>query len=176
MHMQRIALDMDGVLADEFNQVNRFFEAHKGLRITHEEALGKKLSEAVPNAHDYILSEGFFRTAPVIEGSQEVVRRLQDHYEVFIVSAAVEYPRSLNEKLDWLAEHFPFIGWQHIVFCGSKTIVAADIMIDDNFKNLDPFPGKTLLFNQPHNQLADPGRHQRVFSWEEIAGLLLPKS
>lgn len=167
---------MDGVLADEFAQINRFHQANRGLPITTEAAKGKKLSEVIPHAHDYILSEGFFRTAPVITGSQEVVRRLQDHYEVFIVSAAVEYPRSLNEKLEWLAEHFPFISWQHIVFCGSKTIVSADIMIDDNFKNLDPFPGRTLLFNQPHNHIADPGRHQRVFSWEEIASLLLPNS
>lgn len=46
-------------------------------------------------------------------------------------------------------------------------------MIDDNFRNLDPFQGKTILFNQPHTQLSNPGRHTRVFSWEEIEALLL---
>ena len=45
-------------------------------------------------------------------------------------------------------------------------------MIDDHFKNLDYFPGKTILFNQPHNQLSDTGRHTRVNSWYEIDILL----
>ena len=46
-------------------------------------------------------------------------------------------------------------------------------MIDDHFKNLDPFQGETILFNQPHNQLIDAGKHTRVFSWQEIEELLL---
>jgi 5'(3')-deoxyribonucleotidase len=60
-----------------------------------------------------------------------------------------------------------------MVFCGSKTIIKADIMIDDHFKNLDQFEGETILFNQPHNQLMDAGRHTRVFSWQQIEELLM---
>ena len=89
------------------------------------------------------------------------------------MSAATEFPQSLLEKHEWLSEHFSFITWQQMVFCGSKTIVEADIMIDDHFKNLDPFKGTTILFSQPHNLLSDPGRHKRVLSWNEIGGLLL---
>jgi 5'(3')-deoxyribonucleotidase len=40
-------------------------------------------------------------------------------------------------------------------------------------KNLDYFESKTYLFTQPHNQLADAGRHQRVNSWKEIEKELL---
>ncbi|MEG7769311.1 5'-3'-deoxyribonucleotidase, partial [Listeria monocytogenes] len=78
-----------------------------------------------------------------MESSQYVLRRLNSLYEVFIVSAATEFPQSLTEKQAWLNEHFPFITWQQMVFCGSKTIINADIMIDDHFKNLDHFNGKT---------------------------------
>jgi 5'-nucleotidase len=46
-------------------------------------------------------------------------------------------------------------------------------MIDDHFKNLDYFTGETLLFTQPHNQLANPGRHRRVDTWDEIGEILL---
>ena len=92
---------------------------------------------------------------------------------MFIVSAAMEFPQSLPEKLEWLNEHFNFLHWQQFVFCGSKTIVDADIMIDDHFKNLDQFKGTTILFTQPHNQLIDAGRHKRVDSWKEIASILL---
>jgi 5'-nucleotidase len=171
--MKRIALDMDGVLADEFGHFAALYEQEKGISVSKEEALGKRLLQAFPGAGNYIHQPGFFRHAPVISGSQAVVEKLYNAYDLYIVSAAVEYPNSLAEKLAWLQEFFPFIAWQKIVFCGNKDIVSADIMIDDNFKNLDPFPGETLLFSQPHNQLADPGRHRRVADWTEIEAILL---
>jgi 5'(3')-deoxyribonucleotidase len=105
--------------------------------------------------------------------SQSVLSDLNKRYEIFIVSAAVEFPQSLFEKYEWLTEYFPFITWQQIVFCGSKTIVEADIMIDDHFKNLDPFKGQTILFSQPHNLLQTSSKHKRVESWNEIADILL---
>ncbi|ULQ50615.1 5' nucleotidase, NT5C type [Flavihumibacter fluvii] len=171
--MKRIALDMDGVLADEFGHFADLYEKEKGIRILPEQAQGKKLLQAFPGAGNYIHQPGFFRNSPVIPGSREVVEKLFNTYDLYIVSAAVEYPQSLTEKLEWLKEHFPFIPWQKIVFCGTKDIVSADIMIDDNFKNLDPFSGQTLLFSQPHNYLADPGRHRRVTDWFEIETILL---
>jgi 5'(3')-deoxyribonucleotidase len=61
-----------------------------------------------------------------------------------------------------------------MVFCGSKKIVKADIMIDDHFKNLDHFEGETFLFSQPHNKLNNEHRHRRVSSWNEIEKILLP--
>lgn len=93
-----------------------------------------------------------------------------------MVSSAMEFPLSLSEKQAWLSENFPFIQWNQIVFCGSKEIIKADIMIDDYFKNLDYFEVETILFAQPHNQLLDRGKHQRVHSWVEIEKILLAKS
>jgi 5'(3')-deoxyribonucleotidase len=107
----------------------------------------------------------------VIKDSQEVIRALQDKYEVFIVSAAMEFPNSLPEKLEWLEEYYPFIKWEHIVFCGSKTIIEADYMIDDHIKNLQPFKGEALMFTAPHN--IDVKDFKRVNSWEEVGKLLL---
>jgi 5'-nucleotidase len=107
-------------------------------------------------------------------GSREVLEKLNDKYDLYIVSAATEFPQSLPEKQWWLGQHFPFIQWQKIVFCGSKEIIKADIMIDDHFKNLDFFSGPTTyLFTQPHNQKTDPGKHRRVHGWDELASLLL---
>jgi 5'(3')-deoxyribonucleotidase len=69
-----------------------------------------------------------------------------------------------------MAEHFPFINWQHIMFCGNK-IVNVDIIIDDRTKNFINFKGRTLLFSSPHNLLVT--EYERVNTWEEVAGLLL---
>jgi 5'-nucleotidase len=171
--MERIAVDMDGVIADTTEQFFLYDEKDFGRRRTLEEITGKPESVSFPRAKEYVHTKDFFRTAPVMNGSQNIVSELNKRYEVFIVSAATEFPQSLFEKYEWLTEHFAFITWQQIVFCGSKTIVEADIMIDDHFKNLDQFRGTTFLFSQPHNYLQSAGRHRRVNSWKEIADILL---
>jgi len=170
--MERIAVDMDGVLADTIEQFFQFDERDFGRRRRMEEIIGKPESVGFPNARKYVHTKDFFRTAPVMKESKAILSNLNERYEIFIVSAAVEFPQSLSEKYEWLSEHFPFISWQQIVFCGSKTIVEADIMIDDHFKNLDPFKGQTILFSQPHN-LLQHSKHRRVESWSEIADILL---
>jgi 5'-nucleotidase len=171
---KRIAVDMDGVISDTVEQFISWEAKETGRRKTIEEVMGKPEREAFPNIRKYVYTETFFRTAKVVEDSQEVLRKLYEKYEVFIVSAATEFPQSLSEKQEWLNEHFSFIPWQRMVFCGSKEIVKADIMIDDHFKNLDFFTGElSLLYTQPHNAYADNGRHRRVNNWKEIAELLL---
>lgn len=108
-----------------------------------------------------------------MEDSIESVKLLNDKYDLFIVSAAMEFPHSLPEKLEWLKEYFPFLTWQQFVFCGSKTVIQGDIMIDDHYKNLDHFPGRTILFTQPHNYGHDDKQHERVFSWKEVLEKLI---
>lgn len=171
--MERIVVDMDGVLADTTKQFFLFDEREFGRRRALEEIVGKPESVAFPKGQQYVRTKDFFRTAPVMSESQNILAELNNRYDVFIVSAATEFPQSLSEKHDWLKEYFPFISWQQMVFCGSKTIVEADIMIDDHFKNLDHFKGTTFLFSQPHNFLQSAGRHRRVDSWNDIASILL---
>jgi len=171
--MKRIAVDMDGVIADTYSQFIKMHAADFGKTFTPEEYNGRPEIEVFPKERAYVTSTGFFRNAPVMEDSQRILKQLNQRYQLFIVSAAMEFPKSLVEKHEWLDEHFPFITWQQIVFCGSKEIVKADIMIDDHFKNLNFFTGQTILFTQPHNIFADNGKHKRVATWLEIEQLLL---
>jgi 5'(3')-deoxyribonucleotidase len=163
---------MDGVLADVYKQFIAYHEKDTGVRLEIEQLKGLPEFKAFPHGHRHANTRGFFRTVPVVPGSREVLEQLNQQYEIFIVSAAMEFPSSLGDKREWLNEHFPFIHWRQIAFCGSKEIVKADIMIDDHLKNLDKFEGDTFLFSQPHNSGLQT-RHRRVDTWEEIAELLL---
>ncbi len=171
--MKKIAIDMDGVLADVYRQFIAMHAAEFGKVFTNDEVNGRPEAEVFMNERKYVNSPGFFRNAPVMENSQRIVETLNNRYNVFIVSAAMEFPNSLIEKQSWLNEHFPFISWKQMVFCGSKEIINADIMIDDHFKNLNHFTGETFLYTQPHNKLADPGKHTRVNDWLQIEQILL---
>jgi 5'(3')-deoxyribonucleotidase len=78
----------------------------------------------------------------------------------------MEYPESFAAKYDWLKTHFPFINELNFVFCGDKSIIHADYLIDDTPKHLDTFVGEGLLFNALHNINAKG--YQRVYNWKDI--------
>ncbi len=170
---KRLIIDMDGVLADVYKQFIALEEKESGIKIPVETLKGKEEYQAFKNGRKHVNSKGFFRNAPLMEGCVEALEKLNKAYDMFIVSAAMEFPASLPEKYDWLKEHFPFIGWQQIVFCGSKTVIQGDIMIDDHYKNLDSFKGQTILFTQPHNDGHSDKEHTRVRTWNDIKKLLL---
>lgn len=54
----------------------------------------------------------------------------------------------------------------NIVFCGSKSILNADYLIDDNARHFEKFNGEAILFSAPHNKHVT-GFH-RVKNWLEI--------
>ncbi|MEJ7780045.1 MAG: 5'(3')-deoxyribonucleotidase [Daejeonella sp.] len=171
----RIAVDMDEVLADPLAKFirlyNRDYDVPLDLKISPGNELGMHVPEhARLKLFEYINEKGFFRDLEVIPDSVEVMRELQKKYEVFIASAAMEFPNSLHDKYEWLGEHFPFIGWEHIIFCGHK-IVNVDILIDDRIKNFADFEGRKILFTSPHNMLLT--EYERVDTWKEVAEKLL---
>lgn len=172
--MKRILVDMDGVLADVYTRFLELYEEETGIRKKMDELTGNLEGEAFPEVFRWVGTPGFFRTIPVMPDSQRVLKLLNDTYEIIVVSMATEFPASLTDKQLWLNDHFPFISWKQAVFCGNKSLIPGDIMIDDHFKNLDNFDGETIMFIQPHNINRTDHLHKRVFSWAEIEKLLLP--
>lgn len=174
--MKRIAIDMDEVMADavaeHLSRYNRDYEE----QITIEELEGKWLWEIVSiDRHaaleGYLRSDDFFEELTVMPESQRVMRRLQEKYEVFIATAAMEIPTSFAQKFRWLERHFPFIPPSHIVYCGDKGILRADFLIDDNPRQLQRFQGTGILYSAPHN--AKVKGFQRVKNWLEVEALFL---
>jgi 5'(3')-deoxyribonucleotidase len=173
--MKRLIVDMDDVMADATGQFINFYEREFGIRIDRESLNHKNEMERFPGNHETVYSftfrKDFFRTMEVKEHSQEVMKELNQKYEVFIVSSAMEFPNSLPEKLEWLNEHFPFLHWKQFVFCGRKSIVHGDYMIDDLPHNLETFKGEQLLFSAPHNLQFN--HFKRLDGWLEVGDYLL---
>lgn len=175
--MKRIAIDMDDVLAKTTHVIIDRINALVGKEFTYDELMTGTDAYKQEFYNDYLQNNsflwepGFFLDIPVNEDAIEVVKRLSEKYEIFIVSAATEFPNSLKEKLTWMEKYFPFITWKHIVFCGHKHMIQADYLIDDHEKNLHTFTGTPLLFTAPHNlHISD---FKRVNNWKEIEKLLL---
>ena len=165
---------MDNVLADVTTQLSEWYFNRTGIFVKEEDMIGKSETAVFPEpaiARGFLFEPGFFSEMKVLPMAQEVLGEMNKVHYIFIVSAAMEFPNSLPEKYDWLARHFPFLGWQQFVFCGSKTIIKADYLIDDHLKNLDYFDGNKLLFTAPHNQLVKG--YTRVNNWQEVAEVFL---
>lgn len=163
---QQILVDMDSVLADVYSQFIEWEYKELGIKGF------KWKTEALPSCNKHVRSIGFFRTVPVMPDSIEGLQYLNDKYKVLIVSSATESPLNLTEKQAWLYEHFSFIIWEQMIFCGRKDSIKGDIMIDNHPKKLRTFDGKKYIFTQPHNIFISDEQYDRVSGWKEIMSKL----
>ncbi len=166
----RIAIDMDEVMADALAEHLTRYNSAYGTNLTPADLRGRSLEDCIPPAHRAaaaaMLDASFFEDLDVLPDCQAVVRELAERYEVFIASAAMDVPCSFDAKFRWLRCHFPFIPPSHIVFCGEKSILDAQYLIDDSVRHFARFKGEPLLFSAPHNAVETA--YPRVASWTEV--------
>ncbi len=178
MPVQRIAIDMDEVVADTMARYLDIYNADFGLSLTPQHFHGRRMMEVIDSAHvararTYFEREDFFAEIAVMPGSQEVVRELNERYEVFITTAAMDVPCSFSAKFQWLKRYFPFISPKRIVFCGDKGIISADFMIDDDPKHFRNFSGEGIVYTAPHN--IHETRFRRVNDWSDVRAIFLSR-
>lgn len=166
-----IFVDMDEVIADTYQAHIDIRQKQFGETMTKELCNGKEFWQCVATEYqqsvkDHAWQLGFFRDLKVIADSQDVLTRLSEKHNVYIASAAMQFPNSLKEKSDWLDEFFPFIPWQNRILCGHKHILKGDVLIDDRSYNLKTFEGRTILFTSPHNTNTEG--FERANTWLEI--------
>jgi 5'(3')-deoxyribonucleotidase len=170
--VQRICVDMDEVMADTLAEhLRRYNEAFEE-EVTPQDLVGKGLWEVTPvdrqqQLRAFLDAEDFFEDLALMPGAQQVLKVLSTRFEVFIATQAMAVPNSLGPKYRWLQRHFPFIPPTNYVFCGNKSILRADFLIDDQPRNLRLFEGRGLLYAAPHN-LTVTG-FTRVENWQQVA-------
>ncbi len=169
--MTRIAIDMDEVMADTLGHQVAWLKRHFGTVIDPAALHGHHLRE-IAAAREYEALQAwmhhghFFADIPVMFGCRAVLEDLMQRHEVWVTTAAMDYPRSCDAKFVWLQGHLPFIPVERFVFCGDKAIINADILIDDSPRHFARFNGTPLLYEASHN--VHETRYERVRSWDDI--------
>lgn len=176
MNKKRIAIDMDEVITDSIGRFIELYQQEFQEDLSDLRQPGRNLTNTVPpdrlaTVKQYPHQRDFFKDLDPITGSLEVVEQLCQRYEVFITTAALEFEHSFTPKYNWLKKHLPFITWKNIVFCGDKSIIHADYLLDDLERNLKTFTGTGLLFTAPHN--ANVTGYTRLNNWQEVAAYFL---
>ena len=167
---------MDEVIADALGELLARYNRQKQTNLTKADLHAKWLWQVLPEEdhkliETYLQSDDFFEELPIIAGSQDVLRRISQQYEVFIATAAMAFPNSFAAKFRWLRRNFGFLSPHNFVFCGDKSILHADFLIDDMPYNLAAFRGEGILFSSPHN--AGITDYRRVDNWQDVAEMFL---
>jgi len=174
--VQRMAIDMDEVLADTAAHQLAWYTRDFGPGITIDDLHGRHFHTVVPEAHrprirEHLFDPTFFRDIPLVPGAIDAMRTLGERYEIFVASAAMEHPVSFNAKFAWLREHFPEIPPTNCIFCGDKSVLGADYLIDDSPYQLVKFRGEPIIFTAPHN--VHETRFRRVADWPDAVRQLM---
>lgn len=173
--MKRIAVDMDGVVADFNAKVITCFNERFGQKVApdafHHHKLASQFPQWALQIEAMLAEPGFFADLPLMPDARAVLQQLSEHYEVCITSAATDFPQAFADKLAWIVRELPFVAERNIVFCGNKSLLNAHYLIDDNIEHFIGFGGQGILFSAPHNQAVSG--YPRVENWQQIATLLL---
>ena len=174
--MKRIAIDMDETIADALGKHITLYNEAFGSSFGKQDCIGRGLEGVIPAEHweaveAIVMGTDFFADLDVFPDAQDVIRDLLDRYEVYITTSAMEVPNSFMAKFRWLEKHFPFIRPSHIVFCGDKSILAADYLIDDSARHFKRFRGEGILFSAPHNR--NVTGYRRVDNWQDVRKMML---
>jgi 5'(3')-deoxyribonucleotidase len=151
----RIAVDIDGVLADQVGAFLKIIEKEYGCNYhksdvnrAHWTFCGKDIWMEISrllNDPEYVLA------VPVIDGSQEAIQQLPGQ-DVHVATA--RRPETEKATKQWLRTHFPCLTEYHHARTGSKHVIPSDVLIDDFDLNIVEFvksdPNRRgILFQQP---------------------------
>jgi 5'(3')-deoxyribonucleotidase len=180
LEKKRVLVDCDGVLGDFATAALDLIEERTGDRHSHEELVKWNVFKAVDKKHlehilqDAVEHEGFCLKLRPLPGAKQLMKVLEERYEVFIVTSPFLAREWVYERTRWLEGHFN-IPADRIVHTKSKEVVYGEALIDDSGKNLrtwaKAWPDKLpILYDALYNQ--GDTEFQRAKDWQDVVRFL----
>jgi 5'(3')-deoxyribonucleotidase len=140
-HELKIAVDIDGVLADQVSAVLKVIEKEYGQRYfqsdvnrAHWTFSGRELRSEIARL---LADPEYTLSVPLIEGSQKGIGQLVADHDVCVVTA--RRPNAENATKQWLSIHFPCLTEYYRTKTGTKHNILSDVLIDDLDMNIVEF-------------------------------------
>lgn len=170
-----LLIDMDSVIVDLMGKWFGAYNADYDDHLTVDQLTTWNSHELVKPAcgakiYDYLDRPGFYRDLKPLPHAIEVLQRLHECYEIYIVTASPV--SALQDKAAWVEEHLPFIGVKKIIFAHDKDCVVGDLLFDDAPHNLQKYIDKGRLavaMDYPYNKDL---KCRRVSNWLEFESSL----
>lgn len=182
--MKRIMIDLDDVITE--GGFLALINEYTNKDYKKEDFKYYLMQDILPDKEEFFkffLTKNMYAKTELLPNVYEVIKELNDKYEVYICSAFVipEIPNesafTVPHKCDYLLKNLDFLNPRQFIFADNKEIINCDIKIDDKLGNLKN--AETLiLFQSYHNtHYSDAELKElnivKVNNWLEIKKLLL---
>lgn len=166
LHLQQrpvVAIDVDGVLADQVPHVLRRAEKELRVKMKKEDVTawdtpvgGIPFDELIVK---YLLDPNFVMTMPVMGGAVSAMEVVRKWAKIIVASSRPK--ETEDNSIQWLAQNFGLSRnqFKNTTSTG-KSFLDADLLIDDNIGNVRSFVENgnhnlAILFSQPWNKQRD---------------------
>lgn len=169
------AVDVDGVAADLLPRWIELYNQGYDDDLTCAEITAWETHKFVKpecgiRIYHYLDRSDLYDGVLPIEGALDGVRELRDMGRVVFVTSCTGSAMA-KAKIDWMFRHGFLdepkkLGMADVVITSDKSLVRADLMIDDYGKNLFDFGGMGILYDAPYNQHVKG--FPRAEGWEDV--------
>jgi 5'-nucleotidase len=160
----RILIDQDGPLADfERGFLDRWRQRFPNSPyVPRRERRSFKIRDDYPaeqrvDVESIYVEPGFYLDLPVVDGAAPAIETMRRKgFEIFICTSPLsQYRNCVLEKFLWVERHFGFEFTKRIIVTKDKTLVKANVLIDDAPKvdGLVVTPEwRRILYDAPYNR------------------------
>lgn len=184
--LQRVGVDVDGVLADVLTLLFQHANTAYGLNLSPAAMTGWDIEPLLPQDVDVEeFWRGFCRSTEghhdfaVLPGAVEGLNLLRTVADVYVVTAYLPVATTWAHDRDrWLHHHFN-IPHKRIIHTHAKYVFSGAALIDDKPLNIEQWieehpRGFGVLWAQPYNASCSIARHPRVVrtaDWQTVANI-----
>jgi 5'-nucleotidase len=170
-----VAVDVDGVIADLQSELllrynEDYNDSLKLEDITAWDFVNFVKPECGANVYRYFDAPDLYDYVSPLEGAVRGVTLLQMNHRVVFVTTATD--GSAGAKKRWLKDFDLLTDDKNYVECQDKSLILADVLIDDGVHNLRGFKGDRIIYNQPWNAGESVQNSFRAHGWIDVVDLV----
>jgi len=175
----RILVDMDDTLVETSKRFEEIWrKKHPDLIcIPSEQQPTFLVEDCYPKEYVPLLKEAlkdpslFILPVPAEGGLEAITEMKTNGHEVFICTSPMSYyTNCVLEKYQWIETHFGNDWTQRIILTRDKTIVSADILIDDkpDIRGAAAPSWEHVFYDRPYNRQIVGKRRLTWKNWKEV--------
>ncbi len=171
-----IAVDVDGVVLDTMSEVLARYnlDCHDSLTLDDIRAydVGQFVRpECGRKIYEYFETPEVYQAAlPIVNADRGLLAlEKSGHRLIFVTTAA---PGTEGVKRVVLKKYGYLHDDENYVECRDKSLIRADVLIDDNVMNLIYFRGERIIFDQPWNRGESVSEAWRARDWDNVTKIV----
>ena len=174
-----IVCDIDNLINNLTDKTLELYNLKSGKEIQLDEIISYNFYDCLPKEDAdgiklLFKEKSLWNSLKPLEDSQSNLKQLiKRGHQVYLATATD--PINFEWKIVWLKQYFPFIPADNVIRIMDKSLLKADILIDDCLDNLIGTSAERVVLDYPwnHNELKDYAYGiKRAHSWNDIINII----